>query len=68
MTKSEKNEFLANGGALIRKGISPKGDQIIKVRTKDKDWHPLKDRKFNNATERDKHFDALLESNIVKED
>lgn len=66
MTKSEKNEFLRNGGLLIRRGNDAKGQPIIKARTEMRDWHKLKT--FNNNKERDIHFNNLLVNPLNKED
>lgn len=67
MTKSEKNQFLASGGMLIRRGIK-NGEQIIKAKSANNDWHRFKMPRFSNATARDEYYDVLLESPNVKED
>jgi hypothetical protein len=58
MNKNEKEQFLRNGGTLIRTGKSRNGQPIIKQRTAQKDWHER--IAFLDVAIRDKTFKALL--------
>ena len=58
MNKAEKYQHLQNGGKLIRKGTGNSGKPIIKVKTKDKDWHTL--CPYSTEEERDKAFSIYL--------
>lgn len=67
MNNDEKNQYLLNGGMLIRKGKDKYGNPIIKARTKDKDWHTL-DNSYVNEEHRDLAFEQFLLLPEISED
>ena len=66
MNKSEKNLFLANGGILVRKCVDRYNKPIIKIRTKDRDWHSH--FKGTSIKQRDGVYDYMLKQEKFKED
>ena len=59
-----REEFLSNGGILVKKGENSAGEPIILQKRKDADWHTrltfssheLRDKSFKYLTEKQSKF------------